>query len=130
MAQPPLPAFVRYLVAGLGSFAVDFSAFAGLTGVAGVDPLVAHLVSRPLGGIACYALNRRWTFASTAAVAPEFTRFAMVFFASLAITEGLLALFLTVIGLPPLVGKALAEGTVVTFNFFALRHFAYRTAKA
>lgn len=125
-AAPSAPAFVRYLASGLGAFAVDFSAFAFVTHGAGVDPLVAHLVSRPLGGVACYALNRRFTFGSDAPVAPELLRFVGVFFASLALTEGLLALFLVVAGLPALLGKALAEGIVVVFNFLALKHFAYR----
>lgn len=126
----PLPAFVRYLLAGLGAFAVDFSAFAALTHGASVDPLVSHVISRPLGGVTCYLLNRRFTFGSKAAVVPEFLRFACVFLASLALTEGLLALFLTVAGLPALVGKALAEGIAVAFNFLALRRFAYRVGSA
>ena len=129
-APVALPAFARYLIAGLGAFSVDFSVFAALTGGAGVDPLIAHLVSRPLGGIACFVLNRWWTFASTASggrVASDFGRFVCVFGASLALTEGLLALFIEAIGLPALVGKALAEGLVVGFNFLALRHFAFRS---
>ncbi len=126
-APVALPPFARYLVAGLGAFAVDFSVFAALTGGARIDPLIAHLASRPLGGIACLVLNRWWTFGSTGRVASDFARFACVFGASLALTEGLLALFLAAVGLPALVGKALAEGLVVGFNFLALRHFAFRS---
>lgn len=114
-----------YLLSGLGSFATDFSAFTLLTLGAGVDPLVAHLVSRPLGGVACYLLNRRFTFRSTGRVPPEFLRFVAVFSASLLLTEGLLAVFCKVLGLGPLPGKLLAEGIALAFNFLALRHWTF-----
>ena len=53
----------------------------------------------------------------------------LLFAASLAWTEGLLALFVRVLWLPPLPAKALAEGIAVTFNFLALKHFAFRASR-
>lgn len=124
-----LPVFARYLLAGVGSFVADFAAFLALTAGAHVDPLLAHLVSRPLGGVTSYCLNRRWTFGSTRRVAPEFARFACVFGASLALTEALLALFCRGLGLRPGLGKVLAELTALSVNFLALRHWAFRAAE-
>ena len=126
VSRPALASFARYLASGVGAFVVDFSVFAALTHGAGVAPLAAHVVSRPVGGLACWALNRRFTFGSTAPVAPELARFVVVFLASLALTAGLLTLAVDGVGLPALVGKALAEGLAVVFNFVALRRFAYR----
>ena len=120
------PAFVRYLVAGLGSFVTDFSVFTLLAVPAGVDPLIAHLVSRPLGGLTCFYLNRTWTFRSSGPVPIQMARFWCVFGVSLALTEGLLALFCKGIGLPPVPGKALAEGIALTLNFLALKHWTFR----
>lgn len=123
-----IPPFFRYLVVGLASFATDFSIYAGLTGPARLDPLVAHLVSRPVGGLVCFALNRAWTFRASGAVVPQLARFWGVFGASLALTEGLLAVFSRGIGLPPVPAKALAEGIAVVFNFLALKHWTFRAS--
>ncbi len=122
-------AFARYLVCGLGSFATDFSIFALLTRSGGIDPLVAHLVSRPLGALTCYLLNRRFTFRSTDPIPGELLRFVAVFFASLLLTEGLLAIFCKVLRLDPLVGKVLAETAAVLFNFTAFRQWAFRRSR-
>jgi putative flippase GtrA len=129
LPRPPGGEFfllARYLAAGVGSFVTDFSVFAALTARAGLTPLAAHGVSRPLGGVACFLLNRRFTFRSKGAIAGEFARFACVFGASLALTAGLLALFCGPFGLPPLAGKGLAETLAVAFNFLALRHWTFR----
>ena len=123
---PGIPTFARYGLAGLGSLAVDFLVFVLLTGVAGTNPLVAHLVSRPLGGLTCFHLNRRWTFASSGPFLGDLGRFACVFGASLGLTEALLALFWAGVGLPAVVAKGLAEGIAVVFNFLALSRWAFR----
>ncbi len=119
------PLFARYLLAGLGSFVTDFSLFALLAYVMKVDALVAHPVSRTAGGLACFALNRRFTFRSQGRVGDELGRFAIVFFASLALTEALLALFERALGIEKTAAKALAEGVALLFNFVALRRFAF-----
>lgn len=123
------PRFARYLAVGLVSFGVDVSVFASLVSGTGMDPLLAHLVSRPLGGLACFFLHRAWTFAATGPVAGQLARFACVFGASLALTEGLLALAVRGLGMPAVGGKVLAEGTAVLFNFLALRFFTFRPSE-
>jgi putative flippase GtrA len=116
----------RRAVAGLGSVAVEGIAFVTLVYALGLSPLVAHGVSRPLGGLACWWFNRRYTFRSSGAVPGELLRFAVVFTVSFALSAAWLALFCGPAGLPPLIGKALAEGITFFFNIFALKHFTYR----
>ncbi len=123
-----IPPFLRYLMVGVASFATDFSVYGALTGAARVDPLIAHLVSRPLGALTCFFLNRAWTFRAAGRVVPQLAKFWVVFGASLALTEGLLALFHRGAGLPPIPAKGLAEGIAVVFNFLALKHFAFHAA--
>ena len=125
-ARRGLPLLARYLVAGIGSFVTDFSVFAFLTGRFGMEPLGAHAVSRPLGGLTCFLLNRRFTFRSTGSLPGEFARFWCVFGVSLALTSGLIALLCGPVGLAALPGKALAESIAVAFNFLALSQWTFR----
>ncbi len=124
------PLLAAYLFAGLGSVATDFSVFTLLTGTAGLGPVGAHVVSRPLGGVTCFLLNRRFTFRSAGPLAPEFVRFWCVFGVSLTLTSGLIALFCGPFDLAPLPGKALAEAIAVVFNFLALKHWTFRRSPA
>ena len=105
---------------------VDGLAFVALVHAAGFGPIAAHGVSRPLGGLACWWLNRCFTFRSTGAVPGELLRFVAVFVCSFALSAGMLALFCGPAALPTLAGKALAEGLTFLFNFFALKHFTFR----
>lgn len=125
-ARRGLPLLLCYLVAGIGSFVTDFSVFALLTDRFGMEPLGAHAISRPLGGLACFFLNRRFTFRSTGPLPREFARFWCVFGGSLALTSSLIALLCGPVRLAALPGKALAESIAVAFNFLALSRWTFR----
>jgi len=118
---------VRYLLAGTVSFAVDFSVFATLSRL-GVDPLIVNLLSRPLGGLTCFLVNRMWTFRATGRgpAALQFTKFCCVFGISLVLSEGLVALFVRGFGISPTPAKAVAEALVLVFNFLSLKHWTFR----
>jgi len=126
-ALRPSGPFLRYLVVGAASAAVDFSVFKLLDWLR-VDPLLANPVSRPLGGLTCFLLNRSFTFraAGRSPAAIQFTRFWCVFGASFLLTEGLLALLCKVLGMPGFPAKMLAEAIALLFNFLALKHWTFR----
>ena len=132
-ASPPArryPLLAVYLLAGLGSLVTDFSVFTLLTETTDMSPVGAHVISRPLGAVTCFLLNRRFTFRSAGPLAPEFVRFWCVFGVSLALTSGLIALLCGPFDLEPVPGKALAEAIVVVFNFLALKHWTFRRSHA
>jgi putative flippase GtrA len=121
-------AFARYLLAGVASFTVDFSLYTLLATALGADPLLANAISRPVGGLTCFFINRSWTF-NAAGRNPfplQILRFWCVFGASLLLTEGLIALFCKGWGLSAVPGKALAETIAVGFNFMALKYWTFR----
>jgi len=124
------PLLAAYLLAGLGSVVTDFSLFTLLTRTTALSPVGAHVISRPLGAVTCFVLNRRFTFRSAGPLAPEFVRFWCVFGVSLALTSGLIAVFCGPLGLAPVPGKALAEALAVVFNFLALKHWTFRRSPA
>lgn len=127
--RPALP-LISYLILGTCSFAVDFSVYFGLTIGEGLNPLIANLISRPMGGMTCFLLNRRFTFRAidTSPLKVQMLRFWCVWGISLALTEGLLALFINGLHFSPGPGKALAEAIALLFNFLALKHWTFRRA--
>ena len=119
---------IRYLLAGTASFSVDFSVYSALHHLAGTDPLIAHLVSRPLGGVTCFLVNRIWTFRASGrgTAGLQFTKFWCVFAVSLFLTEALLALFVRGLSIHPDPAKVMAEGLVLIINFLCLKHWTFR----
>ena len=121
---------IRYLLAGTVPLAVDFSVFTTLRRL-GADPLLINLISRPLGGVTCFLVNRFWTFraAGRGGAAMQFTKFCCVFAMSSFLSEALLALFTRGFGATGAsadASKAVAEGLVLVFNFLCLKHWTFR----
>lgn len=121
-------AFLRFLATGAGAAAVDLSTYALLVKVFGVHALIANLVSRPMGGLFSFTVNKFWTFANRdkARVHVQFVKYWVLWGAGYAMSEGLLALYLSALHIPPLLAKPAAEATVGIVNFFALRLWVFR----
>lgn len=118
----------RYAQVGLLNAAVDFGIYWVLTHAAGVHPLVANIVSRGAGGATGFVLNKYWTFGNPGKgpVVRELGKFWLVFGVSLVASEALVGVFYTGLGLSAMMAKFTAEGILLVFNFFALRHWVYR----
>jgi putative flippase GtrA len=119
--------FVKYSLAGVVSAAVDIGTYTLLTLGNEEHPLTANLVSRSLGGLVCFYLNKYWTFGNKGRSHDliQFGRFWIIFGVSLGLSEALLWLIYDVIGMTAVPSKLLVEGILVLFNFAALRHWAF-----
>jgi len=119
---------VRYATVGLGAAVTDLSLYALLTHGLGVHPLIANLISRPIGGMVSFTLNKVWTFRARgrAPLPVQLTRFWCVFGASYALSEGLLFLLHSLAHLGPMPAKIAAEALVGVFNFTMQRQWTFR----
>ncbi len=128
MALSILLDFGRYLAVGGVSAATDFGVFSLLVRQVEIHPLASHSISRPLGGLVCFFLNKYWTFRSgeKGPLAGQFVRFWCVFAMSLGISTVLLWLFLKLFPSVPEIAKACAEAIVVAFNFLSLKYWTFR----
>ena len=120
--------FVRYLAVGGFSAVTDFSIFSLLTRRLKLHPVASHTISRPLGGLVCFFLNKYWTFGkkNSGDATGQFIKFWFVFAASLGLSTLLLWLFLKFFPRVPEIAKALAEGIVVIFNFLCLKYWTFQ----
>lgn len=128
--QGPLRSFLRYGAVGALAACLDLTVFFLLSVWLNVWYLFAHTVSRGLGGMVNFTLNRAWTFGHRGPTGrwPHLTRFAIVYLFSYCGSSGLLSFFHEVVQLGPVSAKLVAEGTMFIFNFLALRAWAFRDA--
>ncbi len=74
MANKSLGELVRFGVVGVVHNLLGYLVYLLITWL-GVDPKLAVVILYPLGMVASYYLNRRWTFDHTGAVAQSMTRY-------------------------------------------------------
>lgn len=115
--------FLRYVVVGGIAFCADFSAFAGLTSLAGVHYLVATLLSFLLGTWVNYRLSVRWVFAYRAVSVRqiEFTVFLLVGAINLALSVALMALLVAKLAMHVLLAKLCVTAFTLVANFSGRR---------
>ncbi|MEO1293400.1 MAG: GtrA family protein [Pseudomonadota bacterium] len=116
-------------VGGLG-FIVDAGLLWLLIG-AGVDPLVARLISFPVAVLVTWSSNRIWTFASTQHAPPlsQLGRYLSVQIAGAATNYIVFAGWIATFGgsqLSALLGLALGSFVAMFLNFFGARAFVFR----
>lgn len=116
-------------VGGLG-FVVDGGLLWLLIG-AGVDPLVARLISFPVAVLVTWWSNRIWTFASQERESPygQLSRYLAVQLTGAAVNYAVFAMWVTVFGgsqLSALLGLALGSFFAMFVNFAGARILVFR----
>ena len=117
----------RYTAVGLGSTVTDLSAYALLARVAGFDPLIANLISRPLGGLFSFVGNKVWTFErrQVGGTNRELVRFWTIWFGAYAASEALVWLFHHHFHYGPFLTKLCAEAPVCVVVFLTHRYWTF-----
>ncbi len=124
-----LVSFALYLLVAPASMLADLSVYWGLISIFdGFDPVLAHLVSRPVGGLVCFFLNKHVTFrnAGKASATRQMAKFWVVFGTSYLLSTGLLAFFVHVLSFGDFYAKLSAEAICVLFNYASLRFWTFR----
>ncbi len=125
--------FLRFCVVGVLNTAIDLGLFALLTRLAGLDPLVANILSFSAGAANSFLLNKYWTFGAGGGgreVATQATRFLVVTLLVLGIHEGLLLLLHKQLELPDLPVKVLAIGIGVVVGYVFNKLWTFRGVQA
>jgi putative flippase GtrA len=118
----------RYVTVGIGSAITDLCVYAWLTRSMGYDPLVANLISRPMGGVFSFVCNKLYTFSRKQVTGThrELVRFWVIWIAAYAASEGLVWVFHNRLHLSPIPTKVCAEGIVCGFVFLTHRYWTFR----
>jgi len=120
---------VLYGLASVAALAVDWGLLLALTGV-GVNYLLASAAGFVFGVAVAYALSIAFVFRARPVTdrRREFLGFLAVGLAGLLLTQGLMALWVEVLGLAPGVAKAPTAALVFLFNFSVRRALLFRAS--
>lgn len=125
--------FFRYVVVGILGTAVDLGSLYLMTHFSGIDPRKSWLfpcfvaLAFLLAVINNYILNRLWTFESRAnQVSAEFFRFFLVSLGGLVLTQALMWIFVSLLGVWYMLAKALTSMLVLIWNFGLNKFWTFR----
>ena len=118
--------FAKYVAVALLSAASDWVVFATLFAALSL-PIAAQAISRIVGAIVSFGINKYWSFQSPQhkQLPAEAWRFLVLFAASYALALSLFSA-LTFAGLSPYVAKLISDTACFFFNFLIMRVWVYR----
>jgi putative flippase GtrA len=124
--------FTSFFWIGLIAAAIHYGCLIAFVELAGLTPVPATLIGFALGGVASYALNRRYTYRSERPHAEATWRFAVVAFVGFLLTWALMSLFGWLAGprfalwYVYLLAQLVTTGIVLIWSFLAHKFWAFR----
>lgn len=123
--------FVRYLAVGFTTVGLDYALFTALFSFVGLPYLVAQLIGGAFVFVFNFTTHRLITFRKKGGDAKEkqgeLTRYLVLTTWNYVASAGMLYIFVDLVGLHPLIAKAVNIGVIVSWNFVLLSRFVYRT---
>lgn len=118
----------KYTLVGGLVFLIDLVAYWSLMEWCGSWFLYAHFMSRTVGGVSCFLLNRYVTFKRTGleGIVPEMIRFSILYGISFVLSSLLVYLYVGVAMLGAMPGKVVAECTVFLFNYTVMKYWVMK----
>ena len=118
-----------YTAVGAGVFLLDLVSYWALLTVVGDSRyVVVNVVSRSLGGVACFVANRFITFRKREVrdLLTDLVRFCILYGVSLALSTGLVYAGVEWVRMKPVASKAAAEILVFLFNYTVMKYWVMR----
>ena len=116
----------KFAVVGIANTLIDYGVFALLAQLLSVNVFLSQVISYSCGILNSYIFNRSWTFQSQSRFfSPALVRFLVLNLCMLALSTGLLALFLQ-FGLSKLVAKGCTVVVTMGVGFVVNRLWVFR----
>lgn len=117
--------FILYCCIGVINTGVDFGVFALLNHI-GLHYLIANIISYHCGIICSFLLNSNINFKVTDKPLRRFLSFYGISLVAIAISEGLLFLFVSVLSLNSLIAKVISMVIIAIGQFIFVKHFTFK----
>ncbi len=122
-----------YLLFGGLAFVVSIGSYLFFELICKLDPLIANIFSFILAVLFSFFTNRIWVFSAKTNTAKEFFSQFFSFFGGRIATglleEGLLAVFVTLLGFPGWLIKILAQILVIILNYIISKLLVFRSSR-
>jgi putative flippase GtrA len=118
----------KYTLVGGAVFLIDLAAYWSFMEWFGSWFLYAHFMSRTIGGVSCFVLNRYVTFRRPGldGIVAEMARFLVLYGISFVLSSLLVYLFVSIAMLGAVPGKVVAECTVFLFNYTVMKYWVMK----
>jgi putative flippase GtrA len=117
-------AYIRFVIVGAASFAIDAGALFVLHGILHMWLQLATAIAFGIAFFFNFALNHLWSFASGGPATRHFVRYVLLVVANLAVTE-LLMTGLTELAVPYLWAKTICTGILFVTNYFVSKKWIF-----
>lgn len=117
--------FVLYCVIGVVNTGVDFGVFSFLRFL-GLHYLIANIISYHCGIICSFFLNRYYNFKIKDKPMRRFLSFYAISLVAVAVSEGLLYLFVNVMSMNDLVAKLISMVIIAIGQFMFVKRFTFK----
>lgn len=122
--RPHVPQMFRYLMSGGSAAALELGSFQ-LMQYFGVWYLIAGIVSSGIGLISAFTFHKYFVFKKKENTSSHVVRYLVLQGMNALAQVGLLFVFVEYFDVAPFLGKILAIGVVVSWNFFLYKFFVY-----
>ncbi len=122
--RPHVPQMLRYLMSGSSAAALELGSFQ-LMQIAGIWYLAAGIVSSGIGLLSAFTFHKYLVFKKKENTKSHVVRYVILQGLNALAQVGLLFVFVEYVGVAPFLGKILAIGVVVSWNFFLYKFFVY-----
>mgnify|MGYP000882263762 FL=1 len=118
--------FIRYLISGFTAFGTEYMLFALLYSQAKTGYRLSNFFAMSAGFAISFTMNRKWSFKSRENLFKQLLMFAALFAVNLFISNNVINILSSSIGLSPLLSKLIVMGAIVIWNFIIYRKIIYR----
>jgi putative flippase GtrA len=126
LSTPSFRQFVKYVITGLVSFAVELSLVYLFTDVLKIWYIYSNSIALFLVFIINFSLNRFWAFRSKQPFMKQLITSGMLFALNLVVGNAVMFFFTETVHLYYLFSKVIATGMSVTWNFFLYKYYIYK----
>lgn len=119
--------FIKYGLVGVLGLVVDMGVFYLMNKKLGINYVVSNIISSSLAVIHNFILNSYFTFNVTDKKLKRFMYFYAIALGGMAISTGLLILFIDVLKLDSMISKLISVIIVALIQYFFNKKFTFRT---
>ncbi len=118
--------FIRYLITGFSTFGIEYLIFYSMFVMMGVSELIANSVSIAIVFWFNYLVNRFWSFKSKEKITKQVMQYGVLFFVNIGVSNLFMYYASTLLGVSPLISKAIIMVFIVAWNFVLYKTVIYK----